>query len=157
MSSIVLAGRHGSGLEQGGHFVDGHDTQQDTMAELVSEKVLLHGTLEVCLKEAKNLPNMDMFSEKFRQLFSYLTVCKAPFVKAKSKVEEKGDFGFPLWIMDCVSIFLTVDYLCLFPNPVIISFFAQTEISCQECILYFIFHGRCWKIFNFELKYWQIL
>lgn len=60
------------------------------MAELVRDKVLLHGTLDVEIIQAENLPNMDMFSEKFRQCFSYLTVCKAPFVKAKTKVEEKG-------------------------------------------------------------------
>jgi len=79
------------------------------MAELVKKKVLLHGTLEVHIKEAKNLPNMDMFSEKFRQIFSYLTVCKAPFVKAKSKVEEKGDSDSlsGLWT---ITIFLAVDF-----------------------------------------------
>jgi len=115
MGSITLAGRHGSGREgESGYFVDGHDMQQDTMSELVKDKVLLHGTLEVWIKEAKNLPNMDMFSEKFRQCFSYLTVCKAPFMKAKSKVEDKGDFGLALGFMGCFPIFQTVDSLSIF-------------------------------------------
>lgn len=47
------------------------------MQELVNQKTLLHGTLEVHIVEARNLPNMDMVSEKFRQLFSCVTVCKA--------------------------------------------------------------------------------
>ncbi|KAG0586511.1 hypothetical protein KC19_2G096500 [Ceratodon purpureus] len=81
------SGRHG---EPQGYLIDGHDMQQDTMSELVKDKVLLHGTLEVWLKESTNLPNMDMFSEKFRQCFSYLTICKAPCVKAKTKAESHG-------------------------------------------------------------------
>lgn len=45
---------------------------------------LLHGTLEVTIFQAVNLPNMDMFSEKVRQFVSSLpTLQKA---KAKSKM-----------------------------------------------------------------------
>lgn len=89
--SYGAPGRLGSGRgEPGPHVEEGHDPQADTMAELVRDKVLLHGTLDVEIIQAENLPNMDMFSEKFRQFFSYLTVCKAPFVKANSKVGEKG-------------------------------------------------------------------
>lgn len=92
MTSVALKpGRNNSGREtEGGYFVDGHETQQDTMSEFIKDKVLLHGTLEVWIIEARNLPNMDMFSEKFRQCFSYLTVCRTPCVKAKTKVEDKG-------------------------------------------------------------------
>jgi phospholipase D1/2 len=86
-----LGGRMGSGRGEPRPYIEeGHDTQADTMAELVKDKVLLHGTLDVEIIQAENLPNMDMFSEKFRQCFSYLTVCKAPFVKAKTRMEEKG-------------------------------------------------------------------
>ncbi|KAL2633969.1 hypothetical protein R1flu_005448 [Riccia fluitans] len=52
------------------------------------EKVLLHGSLDVRIYEAKNLPNMDMFSEKLRQVFSVLKVCKMPF--RKSTGHSKG-------------------------------------------------------------------
>ncbi|CAK9220914.1 unnamed protein product [Sphagnum troendelagicum] len=49
---------------------------------------LLHGTLELWLYEAKNMPNMDLFSERCRRCFSCLSVCKPPFVKAKAKVKK---------------------------------------------------------------------
>lgn len=48
------------------------------------EKILLHGSLDVWLYQAKCLPNMDMFSEKLRQVFSVFDVCKAPFRKSDS-------------------------------------------------------------------------
>lgn len=63
--------------------------EDDTMSEVV-KLTLLHGTLEVWLLEAKNLPNMDVVSERFRQCFSYFSVCKAPFTKAKTKLEDKA-------------------------------------------------------------------
>ena len=43
---------------------------------------LLHGTLDVTIFEAVNLPNMDIFSEKLRQFVSNLPV---PLQKAKAK------------------------------------------------------------------------
>ncbi|KAH9569186.1 hypothetical protein CY35_03G118900 [Sphagnum magellanicum] len=54
----------------------------------VMQAPLLHGTLEVWLYEAKNMPNMDLFSERCRRCFSCLSVCKPPFVKAKAKVKK---------------------------------------------------------------------
>jgi len=59
----------------------------DTMQELVNKKKLLHGTLEVHIWKARNLPNMDMVSEKFRQLFSCVTVCKAALAETKETKE----------------------------------------------------------------------
>ncbi|XP_024394279.1 phospholipase D delta [Physcomitrium patens] len=86
-----LGGHDGSGHgAQRGQYIEGHEMEADTMKEIVEGKRLLHGTLEVEIRSAENLPNMDMFSEKFRQCFSYLTICKAPFVKTKSKINEKG-------------------------------------------------------------------
>lgn len=40
--------------------------------------------------QAKSLPNMDMFSEKLRQVFSVFNVCKAPFQKSAAKGEGKA-------------------------------------------------------------------
>ncbi len=54
----------------------------------VMQAPLLHGTLEVWLYETKNMPNMDLFSERCRRCFSCLSVCKPPFVKAKAKVKK---------------------------------------------------------------------
>ncbi|KAG6556491.1 hypothetical protein Mapa_001817 [Marchantia paleacea] len=52
------------------------------------EKVLLHGSLDVYIYQAKSLPNMDMFSEKLRQVFSVFNVCKAPFQNSTSKAHK---------------------------------------------------------------------
>ncbi|CAM6095005.1 unnamed protein product [Calypogeia fissa] len=53
------------------------------------EKILLHGSLDVWIYEAKCLPNMDLFSEKLRQVFSVFDVCKAPFRKSDSSTDER--------------------------------------------------------------------
>lgn len=45
--------------------------------------VLLHGTLDIWVYEAKNLPNMDMFSERMRQVFT-----KTASGKVSTKIEE---------------------------------------------------------------------
>lgn len=53
------------------------------------EKILLHGSLDVWIYQAKCLPNMDLFSEKLRQVFSVFDVCKAPFRKADSSHDAR--------------------------------------------------------------------
>ncbi|KAH9566019.1 hypothetical protein CY35_04G109300 [Sphagnum magellanicum] len=50
---------------------------------LSAARFLLHGTLDVMLYEAVNLPNMDLFSEKLRQFVSNLPT-KIQKVKAKA-------------------------------------------------------------------------
>ncbi|GMH18923.1 hypothetical protein Nepgr_020764 [Nepenthes gracilis] len=41
--------------------------------------IYLHGDLDVCIIEARSLPNMDLFSERFRRLFTFLNSCQSPF------------------------------------------------------------------------------
>lgn len=88
MFLLIGESRGANGVQDGNP--ESAPVEHDTMQDVVKHKTLLHGTLDVWIYEAKNLPNMDMVSEKFRQIFSYLTICKAPFVKAKTKVEEKS-------------------------------------------------------------------
>lgn len=45
--------------------------------------VLLHGTLDVWVYEAKNLPNMDSFSENVRKIFT-----TTPSSKTSARIEE---------------------------------------------------------------------
>lgn len=41
--------------------------------------VLLHGSLKVWIYQAKDLPNMDMVSENFRQCFTFFKTCSSRF------------------------------------------------------------------------------
>lgn len=100
MLIIVLAsqpglggsGRKGDRPATQGNLID-VPVEEDTMQELVNEKKLLHGTLEVHIRNARNLPNMDVFSEKFRQLFSCVTVCKTAMVKTEEKAHHHRPKG----------------------------------------------------------------
>ena len=58
------------------------------MLEIVQKKTLLHGTLDVWIKEASHLPDMNVVSQKFKQLFAIVFVCGNPFAKAKAKVKD---------------------------------------------------------------------
>ncbi|XP_019438081.1 PREDICTED: phospholipase D delta-like [Lupinus angustifolius] len=52
--------------------------------------VYLHGTLDLNIVEARFLPNMDMFSERFRRFFSALNTCSASFTgKRRNRSRRK--------------------------------------------------------------------
>lgn len=81
------SGRKGDHPATQGNLID-VPVDEDTMQDLVKEMRLLHGTLEVHIFKARNLPNMDLISEKFRQLFSCVSVAKAALAKKKTKDGE---------------------------------------------------------------------
>ncbi|KAH9294063.1 hypothetical protein KI387_040732, partial [Taxus chinensis] len=51
--------------------------------------VILHGSLNVSIFEARALPNMDLSSERLRQFFSVFSACRAPFRKSKHQCERQ--------------------------------------------------------------------
>lgn len=53
------------------------------------ENVTLYGTLDVWIYEARALPNMDLFAERFRQFISIFETCSAPFQKSKHGAEHR--------------------------------------------------------------------
>ncbi|KAL3693763.1 hypothetical protein R1sor_007414 [Riccia sorocarpa] len=71
------------GFDSQGQMQDIPLEQTPSMAKS-HEKVLLHGSLDVYIYRAKELPNMDLFSEKLRQAFSVFKICKAPFTRSTS-------------------------------------------------------------------------
>ncbi|XP_057832450.2 phospholipase D delta isoform X1 [Cryptomeria japonica] len=56
---------------------NGTEKMEDVSLKKVpsQKKVLLHGTLDVWIFEAKDLPNMDMMSERARQFFTFFNSC----------------------------------------------------------------------------------
>uniref|UniRef100_A0A5B7C471 Putative phospholipase D delta-like isoform X2 n=1 Tax=Davidia involucrata TaxID=16924 RepID=A0A5B7C471_DAVIN len=53
--------------------------------EVSGETVFLHGELDLCIIEAKSLPNMDLASERMRKCFTYFGACGHPFgIKSKN-------------------------------------------------------------------------
>ncbi|CAA6656034.1 unnamed protein product [Spirodela intermedia] len=55
-------------------------------SQLSGKVVLLHGDLELWIREARSLPNMDAFSENLRRCFA---PCRAPFERRRPKEEAR--------------------------------------------------------------------
>ncbi|XP_057851039.2 phospholipase D delta isoform X2 [Cryptomeria japonica] len=68
-----------------------HNEELSTSDSFSTEdrKVILHGTLDVWIFQARALPNMDLFSERLRQCFSIFTACRKPFYKLKGHGEHR--------------------------------------------------------------------
>ncbi|KAH9308102.1 hypothetical protein KI387_036013, partial [Taxus chinensis] len=69
---------------------NGTEKMEDvSLGKTPSQKVvLLHGTLDVWIFEAKDLPNMDMLSERFRQCFTLFSSCRVQFQKKSTQQQR---------------------------------------------------------------------
>ncbi|XP_057516077.1 phospholipase D delta-like isoform X2 [Amaranthus tricolor] len=63
------------------------DVDKGMSTVLSGRAIYLHGDLDLHVVEARCLPNMDLFSENFRRVFSS---CNVPFSKSSKKVSVEG-------------------------------------------------------------------
>ncbi|XP_042506286.1 phospholipase D delta-like isoform X1 [Macadamia integrifolia] len=52
---------------------------------VVEKSVFLHGNLDIWIKEARSLPNMDLASERLRKCFTMFGACISPFARKRKK------------------------------------------------------------------------